>query len=150
MIKRKFTNAALAVCVALLIPFLAGCSDPYGACVKADADIAQGISSGFVTVTQLQQQNLISTAEALDIAGYLEYANQADEAFGACAQEAHTSGSKAGAFTSCAQTFNTTLNSPTELALIHVTNTKASGEITTIVNGITTGVTAVITALGGK
>ena len=128
---------------------LAACSDPYGACVKADADIASGISAGLKTVAQLQQQGTISTLEALNVAGYLEYANQADEAFGKCAQTAHTAGSKAGAFTACANIFNATLNNPTELALIHVSNSSASQTINTIITGLTTGVSGVIAALGG-
>lgn len=133
-----------------IVPFVSGCKDPYGACVKADADIAQAISSGFVTVSQLQQSGLISPQEALNVANYLEFANQADAAFGTCAQTAHTAGSRAGAFTACATTFNTALNNPTQLALLHVSNPKASQNVTTIVNGITTGVSAVITALGGS
>lgn len=128
---------------------LAACSDPYGACVKADADIASGISAGLKTVTQLQQSGTISAAEALNVAGYLEYANQADEAFGKCAQAAHTSGSKAGAFTGCANIFNATLNNPAQLALIHVHDPGASQTISTIITGVTTGVTGVIAALGG-
>lgn len=128
---------------------LAGCKDPYGASAKAGADIAQGISSALVTVTSLQQQGLITSAEALNVANYLEFANQGDEAFLTCAQMAHTT-SKAGAFTACAQTFNSALNNPTELALIKVSNPQASANISVVVTGLTTGVSAVITALGGK
>jgi len=128
---------------------LAGCKDPYGAAAKADADIAQGISSALVTVASLQQQGLITSAEALNVANYLEFANQGDEAFGACIQVAHTTG-KAGAFTACAQAFNSTLNNPTELALIKVNNPQASANISAVVTGFTTGVSTVIAALGGK
>lgn len=135
--------------VMALVLTLAACSDPYGACVKADADIAQGISAGLKTVTQLQQAGTISAAEALNVAGYLEYANQADEAFGKCVQAAHTAGSKAGAFTGCANIFNSTLNNPAQLALVHVSNSSAAQTISTIITGITTGVTGVIAALGG-
>ena len=136
--------------VALLaIVALCGCKDPYGACVKADADIGQAISAGLATVTQLQQQGTITKQEALNVAGYLEFANQGDEAFGTCAQAAHTS-PKAGAFTTCATTFNTTLNSPAALQLVHVSNASASQTITTIVTGITTGLTALLAGLGGS
>jgi hypothetical protein len=140
---------ALWLAPLLLVLALIGCHDPYGACVKADADIAQGISSGFASVTQLHSEGILTAQETLNIANYLEYANQADEAFGTCAQEAHTAGSKAGAFTACATTFNTALNNPTELALIKVSNPQGSQNVSTIINGITTGVNAVIAALGG-
>lgn len=136
--------------VAILAITLAACSDPYGASAKAGADIATGIASGLQTVQQLQASGAITAAEALNVAGYLEFANQGDEAFLTCVQTAHTSGSKSGTFTACATAFNSTLNNPTQLALVHVGNTNASQTISTIVNGITTGVTLVITALGGK
>lgn len=137
-----------------LLPFVAllllvGCKDPYGASAKAGADIGTGIAQGMNTVSQLQQQGTISAAEALNVLGYLEFANKGDEAFISCVQTAHTAGNKAGTYTACAQAFNTTLNNPTELALIKVSNSAASANISTIVNTITTAVAAVETALGG-
>lgn len=143
----------------LLLPFLAllalasmgvGCKDPYGASEKAGLDIATSITGGMKTVDSLRVSGLITPVEETNILGYLEFANKADEAFVTCAQQAHTAGSKAGAYTACAQTFQTTLNNPTTLALIHVANSTASGEIQTIINGVNTGITAVITALGGQ
>ena len=128
--------------------FLAACSDPYGACVKAGADIAAGISGGFNTVVQLQQQGTISAPEALNVAGYLKFANDADKVFLTCTQAAHTT-SKAGAFTSCAQAFATQLNNPQETALIHVGNASAQATVNTVINGITTGISTLETALGG-
>jgi|SRR6185437_1410135 len=142
-------RAILVPILAVALLAVAGCKDPYGACVKADSDIAQGIASGLSTVSQLNAQGVLSNTEALNVAGYLEFANQADEAFGNCVEAAHTS-SKAGAFTACAQTFNTSLNNPTELTLIHVSNPQGSANVSIMVNGITTGVSAIITALGGK
>ena len=135
----------------LILPLLllAGCKDPYGASAKAAADIATGINTGMTTIGSLQQQGVITKAEALNVLGYMEYANKGDEAFTSCIQTAHTSGSKAGSFTACAQTFNAALNNPAELALIHVSNSQASGTISTIVNGVTTAVAAIITGLGG-
>lgn len=129
---------------------IAGCKDPYGTCIKADSDIAQGVSSAFATIQQLQSQGLISAAEAVNVAGYFEFANQADEAFGVCVQAAYVAGSTAGAYTACASTFNTALDSPAELALIHVSNPTTQAKINTMVTGISTGVSLVITALGGK
>jgi hypothetical protein len=143
-------KALLGLALPLLAVCLVGCKDPYGACAKAGADIAQSVSSGFQTVTQLQQTNLISSQEALNVDGYLEFVNKADEAFLSCAQTAHTAGNVAGSFTACATTFNTTLNNPTELALLHVSNTTASQDVSVIANGVTTAVSAVIAALGGS
>jgi len=135
--------------VAFLAIALVGCKDPYGASAKAAADIGTGIAAGMSTLSGLEQQGLITPAETLNVAGYLEYANKGDEAFITCIDTAHTSGSKPGTFTACAQAFNTTLNNPTQLALIHVSNAKASQTVTVIVNGITTAVSSIIAGLGG-
>lgn len=140
--KRVFSALLLCLC-------LMGCKDPYGACVKASADIGTGIAQGMKTVDSLRVQGLISPQEESNVLDYLEFANGADKAFLTCAQTAHTSGTKAGAFTACATGFNASLNNPTELALLHVSNAQGSQNVSIIVNGITTGVSAVATALGG-
>lgn len=136
--------------VASLALLCISCSDPFGACVKANADIGQAISGGLSTVTNLAQSGTITHAEALNVAGYLEYANQADEAFGTCAQEAHTAGSKKGAFTACAQAFNASLNNPTELALIKVSNSQASQNIQLTITAVLSATISLIAALGGS
>lgn len=135
----------------LLIPLLLviGCKDPYGASAKAGADIATGIAQGMSTVNALVQQNTITVTEAVGVLGYLEFANKADEAFLTCAQTAHTNGNKAGTYTACIQTFNSTINTPAQLTLIHVANASASQTVSTIVNGITTAVSAIAAGLGG-
>lgn len=134
----------LAVCIGV-----AGCKHPYQACLKASIDIGTGIAQGMKTVDGLRQQGIITAAEESSLLDYLEFANKSDGAFLTCADTAQTAGSKSGAFTSCATTFNTSLNNPTELALLHVSNPQASQNVTTIINGITTGVQAVIAGLGG-
>lgn len=141
----------LVVTAVLLLAALGvnGCKDPYGASAKVGADVAASVTSGLSTVQQLQAQGVITSQEALNVAGYLEFVNKADEAFLSCVKVAHAAGNKPGTYTSCAQGFNTTLNNPQQLALIHVSNPTASQTVTTIVNGITTGVTALETALGG-
>lgn len=143
---KKILLAALAIAVL----WMAGCKDPYGGCVKAGAAIGVSIGQGMNTVANLQQQGLISATEAINIISYLEYANKADEAFLTCVATAHTSGSKAGSFTGCATVFNVTLNSPSALLLIKVNNPGASQTISTVVNAVTTGVTAVEATLGGQ
>lgn len=135
--------------VLLFCFLLMGCKDPYGACVKASADIGTGIAQGMKTVDSLRVQGLVTPAEESSVLDYLEFANTADRAFLTCAQTAHTSGSKAGSFTACATGFNSSLNNPTELALIHVSNAQGSQNVSIIVNGITTGIAAVSAALGG-
>lgn len=140
-------RAFLALSCLLL---LVGCSDPYGACEKAAADIGTGIGGGMKTVDQLRVSGLISAAEETNVLGYLKFVNDANGAFGLCAQSAHTAGSKAGAYTACANVFQTTLANPAELALIKVGNPQAQQEVQTVVNGVNTGITAVMTALGGK
>lgn len=141
---------ALTVVAVLLAFGLAGCSDPYGACEKAAADIGNGIAAGMKTVDGLRVAGLISIQEETNVLGYLKFVNDGNGAFGTCAQAAHTAGNKAGSFTACAQVFSTTLNNPQELALIHVGNPQAQAEITTIANGVTAGISAVLAALGGK
>ena len=133
-----------------LVLFVAGCKDPYGACEKTAADIGNGITSGMKTVDGLRVSGLITVQEETQVLGYMKFANDANGAFGTCAQAAHTAGDKAGSFTACATAFSQTLNNPQELALIHVSNPQAQAEITTIANGVTAGVSAVLAALGGK
>lgn|SRR5690348_2070220 len=142
--KKLAVLAALGFCIAI-----AGCKDPYGGCAKAGADIAQGVSTGLATVASLQQQGEITSAEALNVAGYLEFVNKGDEAFLSCVQTAHINGNKPGTYTACTATFNTTLNTPAELALVKVGNATASATINTIVTGFSTAVTLIQTQLGG-
>ena len=136
--------------LAVLVIALAGCKDPYGASEKAAADIGASIGAGMKTVDSLRVAGVITPQEETSVLGYLKFANDANGAFGNCASQANAAGNKAGAFTACAQTFLTTLNTPSELALIRVGNPQAQQEIQTIVTGVITGVNAVIAALGGS
>jgi hypothetical protein len=150
MEEAKMFHKANRLLLLPLLLLLSSCNDPYRACVQANADVAQAISNGLATITQLQQQGLISTKEAPSVAGYFEFANKADETFGNCAKNVHTSGATAGSYTACAQAFNTSLNNPNQLALLHVSNTNASQTISIIVTGLTNGANSIITSLGGK
>ena len=133
---------------ALLAMF--SCKDPYGACEKASADVASGITGGFNTVNQLQQSAQVSPQEAANIYNYLKFANDANGAFSVCAQQAHTAGSKAGAYTACSTTLTAALNTPSELALLHVSNPNSQQAVEAIVNTANTGISGLVTALGGK
>lgn len=136
----------------LILPLmlvLGGCPDPYGSCAKASDDIGSSIAQGNKTLVQLQQGGEITAAEQLNVAGYLEFANKGNEAFQTCIAAAHAGGNKPGTYTACAQTFNATLNTPSELALIKVSNTQAAATISTIVDTLTTGVTVIQSKLGG-
>lgn len=144
---RKRIWATLGV---LLVFSLCGCKDPYGACEKAALDIGNGIAAGMKSVDALRVGGQITVQEETNILGYLKFANDANGAFASCAQSAHGAGSKAGAYTTCAQTFQLTLTKPEELALIHVGNATAQQNVQLIVDGVSTGVTAVIAALGGQ
>lgn len=136
--------AALVLAVAV-----AGCKDPYGACVKAGNTIATGINQSMKTVDQTRSNGLITAQEETSVLNYLEFANHANGDFLRCSASAHTA-SKAGAFTACAQTFLNDLNNPQQLALIHVSNSTGQQEVSAVVNAITTGVSTVVTSLGGK
>lgn len=138
----------LAICLGVL-SLLAGCKDPYGASSKAAADIAAGITTAMQTTQGLQQQKVISNQEALNVLGYFEFANGADEAFESCIGAAHAGGNQPGTYTACALTFNTALNTPSKLALIKVMSGTASQAITTAVNGLAAATTAIVNALGG-
>ena len=137
----------LAVLSVLLL--LIGCSDPYGACVKGGADVANGIKAAMTTVDDIHNAGLISSTEDGHILDYLKFANDADGAFLTCAATAHTAGVK-GSFTACATGFSTALNNPTELALIQVGNPKEQATVTAIINGIIAGVNAITASLGGN
>jgi hypothetical protein len=134
----------------LILPLLlCGCKDPYGACEKGAADIGTGIASGMQVVDQLRASGRISVLEETSILGYLKFANDANGAFAACAQKAHQAGSKGGAYTSCAQVFQATLANPAELSLIRVVDPNAQATVQNVVAAVTTGLNAVISALGG-
>lgn len=133
--------AVLALCT--------GCKDPYGATAKASSAIGESISQGMNTTSQLVSQGTITSTEALNVLGYLEYANKANEAFDTCISAAHTGGNKPGTYTACAEAFNQNLNNPAQLALIKVGNTTASQTITTVVDAISAGVSTIESALGG-
>jgi hypothetical protein len=122
---------------------------PYTVALKAANSIASGIGNGMTLVDQTRQNGLISAAEESKVLGYLKFANDADKAFADCIAAVHTSGA-VGGFSTCAQTFNATLNNPAEMALIHVGNSKAQSDINAIVQGVITGVTTVVTALKGQ
>lgn len=140
----------LIAILALAIPLVfCGCKDNYRACLEAASDIGTGIGQGMKTVNTLAEQGTISATEEANVLGYFEYANNATEAFQACVDAAHAAGSKVGSFTACASTFNTTLNTPSELALIKVADAQASTNISLIVNTAITAVTSLSAALGG-
>lgn len=140
----------LILAVAVLAFGLAGCKDPYGACEKAALDIGNGIAAGMKSIDALRQNGQISVQEESNVLGYLEFANKANGAFGSCAQAAHTAGSKAGSYTACAQVFSQQLANPQQLALIHVNNPQSQQNVQVIINAVNTGVTAILTALGGS
>jgi hypothetical protein len=133
----------------LLCFLLIGCKDPFGACVTASSIAAQTIGQGMQTVDQLRQQGHVSTAEESSLLDYFEFANKADAAFLTCAQTAHSGGNQPGTYTSCANTFNASLNNPTELALLHISDSSASQTISEIVQGVTSGISGLIATLGG-
>jgi hypothetical protein len=135
--------------ILLVVLLLSGCRDPYGSSAKAGGDIASGIAAAFSTIDQLRVQQTITPTEELSVAGYLKYANDADKAFLTCVSIAHDNGNKAGTYTACAQTFNSSINTPAELALVKVNNPSASNAVNLIVNGLTAGVKAIISGLGG-
>lgn len=144
--KRYLALVPLAV---FLIAAPGGCKDPYGASVKAGADIATGIGDAMKTVDTLRVSGLISVQEESNVLGYFKFANVADEAFLTCAKNVHTTPG-VGSYTACAQTFTTTLANPQQLALIHVNNPDAAAQISTAVNSVTSGINLVVAALGGK
>jgi hypothetical protein len=129
--------------------FLIGCKDPYGACVKASADIGTGIAQGMKTVDTMRVNGQITSAEESNVLDYLEYANGADRAFLTCSQAVHTSGAKAGSFTACASTFSVSLAAPDKLALLHVSNPNSEQNIMLTIQAVSTAVNAIVSALGG-
>jgi hypothetical protein len=128
---------------------LLGCKDNYGACEKAAADIGTGIASGMKVVDTLRVSGKITVEKETDILGYLKFANDANGSFSVCAQQAHQAGTKGGAYTACAQTFQAALSNPAELSLVNVSDPQTQATVQNIVNSINAGVAAVLTALGG-
>lgn len=139
----------LYVVLAVFALFLGGCADNYGASEKAALNIGNGIAAGMKSVDALRVNGQISVQEETNVLGFLKFLNDGNGAFAACAQAAHNAGSKAGAYTACASTFQATLSNPQELALIHVNNPTAQQDVQLIVAGLNTGITSLLTGLGG-
>jgi hypothetical protein len=135
--------------VLLLAVTLCGCTDNYGACEKASLNIGNGIASGMVAVDQLRVAGKVSIQEETNVLGFLKFANDGNGVFAACAQQVHASGAKTG-YTSCATTLQQTLANPQELALIHVNDATSQQNVLVIVNGLNTGISSLIAALGGN
>jgi hypothetical protein len=132
-----------------LVLLLGGCKDNYGACAKAGADIATGISSAMTVVDSTRAAGGMSVAEESSVLAYLKFANDADGAFLTCVAAAKAGGNKSGTYTACTTAFSTALDTPSELALVKVSNPQTEQTITTTVNGISTAVAAISAALGG-
>lgn len=139
-------RGAMVICL-IFASFIGSCNDPYGASEKAAADIGTGIGVAFQTVDQLRVSGAISIQEERNVLGYLKFANDSNGAFAVCAASVHKSGGK---YSTCGQTFLTALNTPQELALIHVANTQANQTIETAVAGVVGGIATLLAALGGK
>jgi hypothetical protein len=137
----------------ILIPLLGllmctGCTDNYGAALKAHNDISTGIASSMNTVDNFRKDGVVTPQEESNILDYLEAANKANEVFLSCSVTVHGSNT-AGGYTACGEAFITTLSSPQEQALLHVANPAGLTAVTTIAQGIITGVNSVIVAFGG-
>jgi hypothetical protein len=137
----------LVVCLALC-----GCTqDPYGASAKLGQDIAVGIGGAMTTVDQMHSTGLITGAEESNILGYMQFANVADGAFLVCVGKAHAATTPApGVFTACVNAFNSSLNIPSELALLKVANPSAQTQINSVVTPVAAAITTLLTFLGGK
>jgi hypothetical protein len=140
----------LSLLTIVLAVGLVACSDPYGLSVKAGADVAVSISQGMQTVDQLRVQTLITPQEESRVLDYLEFANLTNSAYLTCVQNAHTAGTKTGAFTQCAQVFVNAISAPDKLALVRIVNPSAQQTVIGIANTAINTIKSVVALLGGK
>ena len=141
-------NAIRAIALSMVL-VLVGC-DAYKASSKAGQVVATTVTNGFQTILIMQKDGEISTQEALNLAGYLEFANLQDEAFLSCSKIAHTNGNVSGSYTACATTFLSNMSQPSELALIHVSNPKSQANVQTIVSAISSAISIYQNSIGGQ
>jgi hypothetical protein len=142
-------KTCFAFSVVLAVLPLVACTDNYKACSQVGQTIATTVTSADNTVLSLAKSGAISTQESIDVLGYLAFANQSDESFLRCAKTAHTNGNVVGSYTACVNAFIGQLNTPSELALIHVSNANSQAQVQTIITGIQSGITLLQSSLGG-
>jgi len=140
-------NAIRVVAISIVLA-LVGC-DAYKASSKAGQVVATTVTNGFQTILTMQKDGQISTSEALNLAGYLEFANLQDENFLTCSKIAHTNGNVSGSYTACATTFLTNMSQPSELSLIHVSNAASQAKVQTIVSAISSAISIYQSSIGG-
>jgi len=138
----------LAAIAALILFSSIGCKDPYADTAKAASGIADTIAQGYASVQTLVNSGTLTKPEAISVAGYLKFTNDADIAFETCIDTVHKN-PKAGGYTSCAQTFLTAIDNPTELALIKVKDTNANQTVASIAQGVIGALQVGISSLGG-
>ena len=137
--------------IALVLPLLLlmGCTDNYKACSQVGQTIATTVTSADNTVLTLAKSGSISAQDAVSLLGFFEFVNQSDESFLTCAKTAHTNGNVSGSYTACASAFIGQINTPSELALIHVSNANSQAQVQAILTGIESGITLLQSNLGG-
>lgn len=138
---------ALAVAlVATTAAFQCNTSTPYGKAVKVGLDITDTVHTGADTVDKLRLNGTLTVEEERTVLGYFATVNRLDvEVYGPCIQAAHLAGDKPQGFLGCAQSLANSLQDPSLLASVHVSNPDSQRKVQQIsqavVNLAQTGVT---------
>lgn len=149
MKRLAIANVTAAVLIFAVLS-LCGCNNPYRATLKVCDGIATGVTQGNNTADELRMAQLITPAEEVNVLGYLKFVGDANGAFAKCATAVNSKQGANTTFTSCAATFQTTLQNPQEEALVHVTNPNAQQKIDLIADAFTSAASTLIAALGGQ
>ena len=142
-------RASLFVSLAIVLCTSFSCNDPYGVAAKLAQDVAVSVNQADATVDQLRVAGAITPTEERSVLGYLNSVNTFDGQYIGCVQAAHGS-TVAGGFTKCATTLLTSLGDPTTLTSLHIVNPQSQAKVTAIAQGISSIVSSVMLALGGK
>jgi len=145
----KILSAGLLWTLASLMLFgMLACSDPYKDSLRVGDVITSTVPDAMKTVVDIRTAGLITKDEAGNALDYIHFVDLADRPYIQCVQDVHTS-SKVGGLTSCANDFLSQLNDPAKLALIHVSESQGQAKLNVLIGTLTTGLTTLVSSLGG-
>ncbi len=143
---RKAGALLLLPMVMLLTMNLGTCNDPYGVAAKAAQDVAVIDNKGAQTIHSLFTSGLITAKEQTEALGWTGAIATMNDTYIGCVKNAHSQSTKAAGLAACAQTFSASLQNPTFLNSVHITNLNSQNTVIAIAGAASDAISAVIIA----